>query len=175
MAVRSLRSKKSDLALFAACCAVALGCQGRTSSDPTRTGTAKPAASAKPFETAARYLGSPSASAAAALAAEAPPSAQPSVAPIPSLIEGRAACSACLEAERARRYLSPQGVGHYLVGCDDAALRAHCLAATKRSLPAYAKKLASSGNCTEARKLTEFANRSGADSPALRAALANCH
>lgn len=179
MAGRSVLSKKSELALLAALLAgpAPLGCQTRASTDTALTnGAAQPAASTKPLETAARFLGSPlpSATAAPAPSAEALPSAPPSVAPIPSLIEGHAACDACLEAARAGRYLTPQGVGHYLVGCDDAALRAHCLAATKRSLPAHAKKLASGGNCPEARKLAEFANRSGADSPALHSALASC-
>jgi hypothetical protein len=176
VAVRSLRSTKSDLALLAACCAVALRCQARTSSDTADlNGTAPSVASTRPFQTAERYRGLPQASAAdPALAAVAPPSAPPSVAPIPSLIEGRAACSACLEAERAGRYLSPQGVGHYLVGCDDDALRAHCLAASKRSLPGHVQKLASAGDCAGARKLAEFGDRSGASSPALHAAVASC-
>ena len=170
MAVRSLRSYKSELALLAACFAASLGCQARARADPTPSAT-QPAASTKPLETASRYLGSPSAS---APASEAAPSAPPSVAPIPSLLEGRGACDACLEAERAGRYLTPQGVGHYLLGCDDAALRAQCLAATKRSLPPRVKKLASSGNCSEARHLAEFGERNGASSPALRSALASC-
>jgi len=173
VAVRSLRSNRSELALLAVCfAALLLGCQARASSDTTR-GTSQPAPSTKPLETASRYQGSPSASAPAP-ASEAAPSAPPSVAPIPSLVEGRGACDACLEAERAGRYLTPQGVGHYLIGCDDAALRAHCLAASKRSLPQHVQKLASSSNCAEAQKLAEFGNRSGLGSPALQSALASC-
>jgi hypothetical protein len=98
----------------------------------------------------------------------------PSVAPIPSLVEGRAACDACLEAARAERYFTPQGVGHYLVGCRDEPLRQRCLTMTRRSLPASVRVHVSRGQCSQARQLVEFADRNGLGSAALRSTLGAC-
>ena len=102
------------------------------------------------------------------------PSRSSTPAPIPSLLTGRAACDACLAAEKAGRYLTPQGVGHYLQGCQDEPVRQQCLAATKRSIPRHVRELASQHQCDDARLIAEFADRHGVSSPALRAAIAKC-
>jgi hypothetical protein len=116
-----------------------------------------------------RGLGSPQGSAPQSL-----PSAQPSPAPIPSVVTGKAACDACFAAERAGRYLTGQGVGHYLAGCDDEQRRAACRAATKLSLPKRAGQLAADRKCDEALALLEFAQRATLGSPALTSAVASC-
>jgi hypothetical protein len=115
-----------------------------------------------------------SAAPAAEPAAVMPSSSTPAPAGIPSVVVGKAACDACLEAERAGRYLTPQGVGHYLTGCDDDVARKRCLEATRRSLPKNVKQLATQGKCDEARSLVQFGERNGAVSPALRPALGSC-
>ena len=75
---------------------------------------------------------------------------------------------------RAERYLTPEGVGHYLVGCDDDAARERCLAATRLALPKRIKQLVADRNCADARMLAEFADRNNVSSPALRSALGVC-
>ena len=75
---------------------------------------------------------------------------------------------------RAGRYLTPQGVGYYLVGCDDAAARERCLAAAWLSLPKHVKQLVADGKCAEARSLAEFAERKNVSTPALRSSLGAC-
>jgi hypothetical protein len=79
-----------------------------------------------------------------------------------------------MAAERAGRYLTPQGVGHYLMGCADAARRQLCLGAARRSLPSRVRALVASQQCSEARQLVEFADRNGAGSTTLRSSLGAC-
>ena len=163
--------------------ALALGCEAR----PTRESAPKRATSAAPgsHPTGDRYVvrspdqapSTPSASAVATPSSSSPSSSSSSSsspAPIPSLVVGKAACDACLEAEKAGRYLTPSGVGHYLVGCDDNVVRQQCLAATKRSLPVRVRELVVAGKCDDARALVQFAVRENASSPTLSTALGAC-
>jgi hypothetical protein len=114
--------------------------------------------------------GSPPSS--AARAAAAPRASTP--APIPSLVVGKAACDACFDAELAGVYLTPQGVGHYLLGCDDDSARKRCAAAATRSLPARVKQLVATGSCPEALALAQLGERKNLSSVALRSAVAPC-
>jgi hypothetical protein len=139
----------------------------------------QPAASAVPTSSAAPmtphdYAHVQSPADAAAVAAPLAASVGSAPAPVPSVLLGQAACDACLAAERAGKYLTPQGVSHYLAGCDDDKQHAACLAATKRSLPKHARQLALEGKCDEARALAEFGARTSVSSPALTSAVASC-
>lgn len=179
MTVKSVSFKtkqKSSSACLVACLGVALGCREAPRAD---TKPAPRAAASELSSPGSRYVSPLPSSAVAAAPISAPSStttasAAASVAPIPSLIEGQAACDACLVAERDGRYLTPQGVGHYLVGCADEARRQRCLSATRRSLPARVRALVASQQCSEARQLAEFADRHGASSATLRNALSVC-
>src|SRR5258708_5391231 len=157
------------------------GCSNRERAQ--QTALPQPSASAEPTHSAApmnpydysHVQSSASAAVVAApLAAPLAASIGSAPAPVPSVLLGQAACDACLTAERAGKYLTPEGVSHYLAGCDDDKQRAACLAATKRSLPKRARQLALEGKCEEARALVEFAARARVGSPALTSAVASC-
>ena len=142
-----------------------LACESQAPAPPATAAAPATSGSTASAGQGPRYTGLlVSAAPAAAPAVEAPSASAP--AGIPSVVVGRAACEACLEAERAGRYLTPQGVGHYLTGCDDAVATKRCLDATRRSLPKNVKRLAAEGKCDEARSLVQFGERNGALSPA---------
>jgi len=158
--------------------AIALGCEASATPGSEAASAASGSAltpSLLSHPVGERYVGRPLAQPSSPPAASpvAAPSAS-SPAPIPSLVSGKAACDACLEAEKSGRYLTPRGVGHYLVGCDDDVVRKQCLAATKRSIPLRVRELVGLGKCDDARALVQFAVRENAGSPTLGAALGAC-
>ncbi|HWZ87241.1 MAG TPA: hypothetical protein VNW92_00275 [Polyangiaceae bacterium] len=165
------------LALLALVLVAGAGCSNRERAQ--QAALPQPAASALPTSSAAPmtpydYPRVQSSADAAVVAAPAAASTGSAPAPVPSVLMGQAACDACFAAERAGKYLTPQGVSHYLAGCDDDKQRAACLTATKQSLPKRARQLALAGKCEEAHALAEFGERARVSSPGLTAAVASC-
>src|SRR5258708_4891375 len=165
------------LGLFALALVAGAGCSNRERAQ--QTALPQPSASAEPTSLAAPmnpydYSHVQSSASAAVVAAPLAASIGSAPAPGPSVLLGQAACDACLAAERAGKYLTPEGVSHYLAGCDDDKQRAACLTATKRSLPKRARQLALEGKCEEVHALAELAERMRVSSPALTSAVANC-